>query len=72
MTIRIDNKIADEVFWDKPIWREIIIDLPDLFANLRLLKLEIYVNRTWIPNKFNINSNDNRNLGMVIEKIELT
>ncbi|MHB1646867.1 MAG: B12-binding domain-containing radical SAM protein [bacterium] len=71
MTIRIDNKIADEVFWDKPIWREIIIDLPDLFASLRLLKLEIYVDRTWIPNKFNANSNDYRNLGMVIEKIEL-
>lgn len=78
MKIKMNNKTVDEIIWDEPIWKEITVKLLDLFVNFhknsnnaKLLKLEITVNRTWIPKKFNANNNDYRDLGMVIEKIDL-
>lgn len=74
MMIKINKKIVDKVLLDKPVWKEIIINSQDLYTTSihnNTLKLEISVDRTWIPNNFNANSNDYRSLGMVIEKIEL-
>ena len=69
MKITINNKKKDEIIWNEPIWKEITVKLPDIEINSDV-KLELEVDRTYNPNKLNINK-DCRDLGMVIDKIYL-